>query len=104
MAYSKHTWAHNETITAANLNHIEQGIYDNDQAIRHYVTPVFLTTTLTAGNTTVTFTNEKIVGADTIDLFTSNGVAPVSQSVSGSTYTAVFEAQSADIEVGIEVD
>ena len=41
---------------------------------------------------------------DTIDLFTSNGVAPVSQSVSGSTYTAVFEAQSADIEVGIEVD
>lgn len=103
MAYSKHTWVHNETITAANLNHIEQGIYENDQAIRHYVTPIFLTETLTAGETTVVFTSEDIIGADSITLYTDNGVAPTSQMVSGDTFTATFEAQAADMEVSIEV-
>ena len=65
--------------------------------------PLVLTTTLTAGNTTVTFTDGKIASATIISILTDTGIAPTAQSVSGSTYTATFEVQSADMEVAIEV-
>ena len=103
MAYTKHTWVHNETITAANLNHIEKGIFDNDKAIREAITPVVLTETLTAGETTLTFTDESIAVATSLHLRTSSGVAPTAQSISGSTFTAVFEVQASDLQVSVEV-
>lgn len=103
MAYTKHTWIHNETITAANLNHIEEGIYNNAEAIARSIAPTFLSDTLLAGETTLTFTDDAIGEADFISIFTETGVAPLSQSVSATTYTATFEAQSADMEVQIEV-
>jgi len=96
MAYNPHTWVHKETITASLLNHMEQGIAAAGAS-------VILTTTLTAGTTTVTITDDSIANADVINVLTSTGIAPISQSVSVSTYTAVFEEQSADVEVGIEV-
>lgn len=65
--------------------------------------PLILTTTLTAGSTTVTFTDGKIASATLISIMTDTGIAPLTQTVSGSTYTATFEAQIADMEVGIEV-
>lgn len=65
--------------------------------------PTVFSDTLTAGNTTITFTDGKIAAANFISLYTSTGVAPLSQTISGSTYTAVFEVQSADMDVVIEV-
>lgn len=103
MAYTKHTWTHNETITKENLNHMEEGIYQNAEDISHFVAPNYFSATLSAGSTTVTFTDASIGEAEFIAIFTSNGVGPVSQSVSASTYTATFEAQSADMDVMIEV-
>ena len=103
MAYQKHTWVHNETITAANLNHIEEGIFNNDKAIREAIAPVVLTETLAAGDTTVTFTDESIATATSLHLRTSSGIAPIAQSISGSTFTAVFEVQEADLIVSVEV-
>ena len=101
--YTKHTWVHEEIITRQNLNHMEQGIYDNAQAIAAYVAPAVLTQTLTAGNTSLTFTDASISEATSINLLTAGGIAPISQTVSGSTYTVTFEAQSADMDVRIEV-
>lgn len=66
-------------------------------------TPTILTSTLTAGSTSVTFTDGVIASATFINIMTSSGIAPTAQSVSGSTYTATFEAQSANIDVAIEV-
>ena len=65
--------------------------------------PTVFSDTLTAGNTTITFTDGKIAAANFISLYTSTGVAPLSQTISGSTYTAVFEVQSANMDVAIEV-
>jgi len=103
MAYTKHIWTHEEVITRQNLNHMEQGIYDNSVAISQYVAAAVFQETLTAGNTTITITDDAIASATSIRLKTSNGIAPVSQLVSGSTYTATFVAQSSDLYVLVEV-
>lgn len=59
--------------------------------------------TLLAGETTVEMSSAMIANASRIELYTSTGIAPLSQSVSGSVYTAVFEEQETDIDVMIEV-
>lgn len=59
--------------------------------------------TLLAGDTTITLSSSIIPSASRIELYTSTGIAPISQSVSGNTYTAVFEEQDTDIDVMIEV-
>ena len=95
MAYTPHTWVHNETITAALMNNIEDGI----QECRHNL----MTETLSAGSTSISFTDAKIGTATRISIKTSTGIAPLTQTVSGNTYTATFEAQSAAVLVGREV-
>lgn len=99
MAYTKHTWFHNETITKENLNHMEEGIYQNSLAVPQTV----LTATLTAGQTSVSITNAAIGNATKIKLLTDTGIAPLTQSVSTTTYTATFTAQNTDVGIAIEV-
>lgn len=103
MAYVKHTWTHEEVITRQNLNHMEQGIYDNSVAISQFVAAAVFEATLVAGETTITITDDTIAVANSIRIKTSNGIAPTSQSVSGSTYTATFVAMDTDLYVLVEV-
>lgn len=61
MAYQKTTWADGQTpaINSTNLNHIEQGIYDVDQAISGISVPEVKTTNTTSDTATYscTYTN-----------------------------------------------
>lgn len=63
-----------------------------------------LTSTLTAGSTSVTFTNAKLTDGSRNNIYTSNGVGPLyfDDSVDG-VLTLYFEAQDADVGVEVEV-
>lgn len=66
--------------------------------------PVYLTGTLTAGNTNITFNSSEIKDTSLIDVYTS--VAGLGyQSMSGNigTVTVVYEAQPMDITVTLEI-
>ena len=60
--------------------------------------------TLTAGETTLTWTDALITDTCVIDVYCSiNGVAPTAQEQSGTTYTVTFDAQSDDMQVDVVV-
>lgn len=59
-----------------------------------------LTATLTAGNTSVTFTNQAILTTSMIDVYVDTwGVAPTNVVVSAGSATLTFEAQQSDVSV-----
>ena len=59
-----------------------------------------LTSTLSAGSTTLTFSNSVITTSSTIDLYTDKyGVNPTNVVVEDGTMTLTFDAQSKDISV-----
>jgi len=99
MAYTKNVWVHGETIVKEDLNHMEEGIYNNSLLVPQVV----LTGTLAAEETSISFTNDKISSATKIKLLTDTGIAPLTQSVSLTTYTATFTPQSTNVQVCIEV-
>lgn len=62
-----------------------------------------LETTLSAGNTSVSFTDTDIPNS-LIRVFTSNpDIIPVSRTLSGNTLTVTFEAQTNNIDVALEM-
>lgn len=67
-------------------------------------TPTILTGTLTAGQTSLTFTNAAIKTTSAIDIYTSiYGVAPTAATSSTGTLTFTFDAQSENLEVEVDV-
>lgn len=69
------------------------------------ILPTDITATLTAGQTTITFTNS-IIGTSgaTYDFYTDVlGVNPTAASISGTTLTLTFEAQASDISVKVRI-
>ena len=63
-----------------------------------------LTATLTTGNTTLTFTDSSITNTALIDVYTSDAsVFPKTQSVSSTTLTLTFKAQSVNVDVAVIV-
>ena len=61
-----------------------------------------LTATLTAGNTTLTFTNARITSTAFIKIFTNvYGINPRTAVQSGTTLTLTFDALSSDLDVAI---
>ena len=61
-----------------------------------------LTGTLTAGNTSITFSDASVTPTSTIDYYTDYfGVNPVGVSVRTGSVTLTFEAQ--DIDLGVKV-
>ena len=63
-----------------------------------------VTGTLTAGNTSITLSNQAITTSSTLDYYTSVfGVNPLSVSVSTGSVTLTFEAQSLDIDVKVRI-
>lgn len=65
---------------------------------------ITLTGTLAAGSTTLTFSNSLITTDSTIDIYTSvYGVNPSAVTISSGQVVLTFEAQSAALNVKVEV-
>lgn len=63
-----------------------------------------LTGVLNSGDTTLTFTNKAINDNSLISIYTNvYGVSPISQTQENNTLTLVFDSQSTDITVKVEV-
>jgi len=63
-----------------------------------------MTSTLLAGQTTVTFLSADITTASTIDIYTDKfGVSPENVTVTNGQVTIVFEAQSSDLGVKVVI-
>ena len=63
-----------------------------------------LTATLTAGNTSVTFTNAAITTTATYDFYTDvYGVNPTAVALSSGSLTLTFEAQASDLAVKVRI-
>ena len=63
-----------------------------------------LTSTLTAGQTTLTFTNSSITSNSTVDVYTSvYGVNPEDMTVSSGSLTLTFDTQATDIGVKVVI-
>lgn len=68
------------------------------------VTPTILTATLTAGQTSLTFTDASILTTSVIDIYTSiYGVAPTAATSDTGTITFTFDAQASDMLVEVDV-
>lgn len=65
---------------------------------------ITITGTLAAGSTSLTFSNSLIATSSTIDIYTSTyGVNPASVTLSAGKVVLTFEAQSAALNVKVEV-
>ena len=63
-----------------------------------------LTSTLTAGATSLTFTNSKITTNSTVDIYSSvYGVNPKTVTLSNGSIAMTFKAQSSDVSVKVVV-
>ena len=63
-----------------------------------------LTSTLTAGQTTLTFTDSAITANSTIDVYTSvYGVNPEEMTVSSGSLTLTFDVQSSNVGVKVVI-
>ena len=63
-----------------------------------------LTATLTAGSTTVTFTDDSIGNASLIDVYSDPfGINPISATQVGTTATLTFDPQDSNVTIGIMV-
>jgi hypothetical protein len=81
MAYTKTTWVNGQTpINETNLNHIEQGIYDNDQAISGINVPEVKTSNTTSDTDVYScnYVNNKLQDTGWIELQTEQGFTPTS--------------------------
>jgi hypothetical protein len=66
--------------------------------------PTELTATLSAGETTLSFTDGSISDTATIDVYSSTyGVSPKNMTVSGTTLTLTFKAQSSDTDIKVVI-
>lgn len=71
----------------------------------HLATFEIIKSTLVAGNTEVTITDERITADSALTCYTSVwGVNPTKVEVSDGSVTLTFYAQSADLEVGVQVN
>lgn len=90
-----------DAFSAANMNDLEQRVSDGIES----ATTVYQTT-LTAGSTSVTFTND-LIDADSCFYFYADqahyDLYPDSWSVSGHVLTVVYDAQSEDATVGVQI-
>lgn len=103
MSYVKHNWFTGEVIEASYLNHIEQGIYELSIAPVPS-TATYISQTLTAGQTTVTFSSPLLTGDKLIDVYTSvAGLGYESMTSSTGQVTVEYEAQSTNITVTLEI-
>ena len=66
--------------------------------------PTYKTETLTAGSTSVTFTDMPTTGTNLIDFFTSNGMNYVAISESGTSVTVTYPAQSSNVTVTCRIE
>ena len=90
----------NSTTKTYSVKKINDAI--NDAIIRNV--GFTLTQTLSAGDTTLTFTNARITSTSIIRIATSiYGINPRSATQNGNTVTLVFDALSTDLEVSIVV-
>lgn len=89
------------TFTSTQLDALNSGITSAKVAkIDNLPTTTELTATLTAGQTTLTFTDAGITANSTIDVYTSvYGVNPEGMTVSSGSLTLTFDAQASDIGV-----
>ncbi len=68
------------------------------------IAPLELTATLTAGQTTKSWTNAKINDTAIIQVFTNvDGVVPSSKVQSGTTFTVEFPVQEVDVNIIVHV-
>ena len=66
--------------------------------------PIEMTGTLTAGQTTITFSNNKITANSTIDYYTDVfGINPVNIAVINGAVTLTFNAQGSDVGVKVRI-
>ena len=66
--------------------------------------PTVLTGTLSAGDTSLTLTSDKITKTSVIDVYSSvYGINPLSMSVSTGSITLTFDVQKSSIEIRVEV-
>jgi len=63
-----------------------------------------LTSTLTAGQTTITFTDSSITANSTVDVYTSvYGVSPTEITSSTGSITLAFDSQDSDLSVKVVI-
>lgn len=68
------------------------------------ITPTVLTDTLTAGATSLTFTDESITNTCFVDVYTDvDGVSPRTKTQSGTTITLTFSAQLVNVGVALMI-
>lgn len=63
-----------------------------------------LTGTLTAGSTSVTFSDSAITTTSLIDVYTETGITPTSYSVSAGSLSLTFASQQADVGIAVLID
>lgn len=92
------TWSEYEAITPdPNTMYFITDLYDRGLG-------TVLLKTLTAGSTTLTFTDGSIQSDSVIDIYTSSGVAYDSISTSTGSITLTYTAQASDVQVKVLVD
>lgn len=64
----------------------------------------FLTTTLTAGSTSVSFTDSSFANDVVVDIYTVPTLHHNSATVNGTTVTIEFDAQQSDVSVMIRIE
>lgn len=63
-----------------------------------------LTGTLTAGTTSVSFSDASITTSSLIDVYTSTGIQPTAFTVSTGSLTLTFASQQSDVDVAVLID
>ena len=104
-------------VNAENLNHMDEGILNNNEAITELRESVseqskstekrlkIYTGTLPAGSAMLQVSNSNITEDSILSFYTSiYGVSPTAVSVSNNTLTLTFKTQSVDMKVGVRID
>lgn len=66
--------------------------------------PTYKTETLSAGSTSVTFTDMPTTGTNLVDFFASNGMNYLTIAESGTSVTVTFEEQASDVEIYCRIE
>lgn len=93
-------------VTESSINAVSSGaVYTAIKEVKDIIpTTATIEQTLTAGETTLTFTNGAITDNATLDVSTSvYGMAPTAASQYGNTLTLTFDAQTTDINVQVVI-
>ena len=90
-----------DVFDAATMNNLEDRINTAFSGVPEFTD---LTATLTAGSTSLVFSDSSILTTSTIDIFTSVwGVNPTAVTVATGSVTLTFSAQQSDISVKVRV-